>query len=75
MFGETCSMHKVVRFQRKQEGSRPLESPRRKCEDYTSIKWALKETEWRAAVDWFRQAEGRDRQQVHLNAVLKLRVP
>ena len=56
----------------KLEGKRPLGTPRRICADI--IKMGLREVRW-VGVDWIDLAENRDRWQVVVSAVLKLRVP
>ena len=56
----------------KPEGKRPLGRPRRRRED--NIKMDLKEVVC-GGVDWIDLAQGRDRWQALMNAVMNLRVP
>jgi hypothetical protein len=51
----------------KQEGSRPLEGPRRRWFDLVEVGWGI--------VDWIGLAQDRDRWRILVNLVLNLRVP
>ena len=56
----------------KLEERRPLERPRRRCED--NIKVNLREVGW-GNIDWISLAQGRDRWRAVVNAVMNFRVP
>jgi hypothetical protein len=55
----------------KPEGKRPLERPRKRCEDW--IKMNLREIH-RGCVNWIHLAQGRDHWQAVVNAVMNLQV-
>ena len=55
----------------KPEGKTPLGRPRRRCED--NIKMELQEMGW-GGIDWINPAQGSDRWQALVNAVMNLRV-
>jgi hypothetical protein len=52
----------------KPEGKRPLERPRRRCED--EIRMDLREIGWRS-VDWIQMAQDRVRWRALVNTVMK----
>ena len=56
----------------KPEGKRPLGRPRRRWED--NIKVDLQEEEY-GGMDWIELAQGRDRWQTLVKAVMNFRVP
>jgi hypothetical protein len=56
----------------KLEERRPLERPRRRCED--NIKVNLREVGW-GNIDWINLAQGRDRWRAVVNSVMNFRVP
>jgi hypothetical protein len=55
----------------KHEGKRPIERPRRRCEDV--IKMDLRVIGW-GGVEWIHLAQDRDRWRAVVNAVMNLRV-
>jgi hypothetical protein len=56
----------------KPEGKRPLERPRRRCED--NIKMDLREIGW-GGMDWIDLARDRDQWRALVNTVMNRRVP
>jgi hypothetical protein len=58
----------------KPEGKRPLERPRRRWEDNTSIKMDLREIGW-GGMEWIDLAYDTDQWRAFVNTVIKLRVP
>jgi hypothetical protein len=53
-------------------GRRPLVRPRRRWED--DIKMDLREIGW-GGIDWIDLVQDRDQWRIHVNTVMKLRVP
>ena len=68
--GENRGVYRIL--VRKNDGKRPLRSPRRRWED--NIKMNLQEVECRV-MDWFELAQDRDRWRVFVTAVMNLRIP
>jgi hypothetical protein len=67
--GEEMNVYRVLMG--KPEGKRPLERPRRRCEN--GIRMDLREIGW-GSVDWIQLAQDRDRWRAHVNTVMNLRV-
>jgi len=68
--GERRGLYRVLVG--KPEGKRPLERPRRRCED--NIKMDLQEVGY-DGMDWIELAQDRNRWQALVYAVMNLRVP
>jgi hypothetical protein len=56
----------------KPKGKRPLEKPRRRCDD--NIRMDLREKGWEG-VEWILLPQGRDQLEAVVNTVMNLRVP